>query len=302
MHQRTVRVNTFPQRQYISKGLTVAVVAIALLAAFAAAYPFVFSDGPGPSQHLSVRGEAVTLYGYGPYRHMPAEIAIQGLAQDLVTLFIGAPALLAALFWARTGSRAGLLALIGTVGYFFVQYMLYLAMATYNEFFLVWVALVLLTSQTLLRLVLALPVTAFALPKNRFLVGGFLLANGVLITSLWLSVIVPPLLDGSLYPVGLAHLTTMVVQGFDLALFIPPSLIAGYACVKGRAPGALLAPAYSVFLMLQMTALLAKIVWMTAAGAAVGPALIIIPALLVGATVTAALSLRTNFTASGATL
>ncbi|WP_127142807.1 hypothetical protein [Pelagibacterium montanilacus] len=119
MHQRAAQADMLPQRQCLSTSLITAVVLITLLAAIAAAFPFLFGDGPGPSEYLSVRGEAVTLYGYGPYRHMPAEIAIQGLAQDLVTLFVGVPALLAALFWALTGSRAGHLAFIGAVGYFF---------------------------------------------------------------------------------------------------------------------------------------------------------------------------------------
>ncbi|WP_127142808.1 hypothetical protein [Pelagibacterium montanilacus] len=182
-----------------------------------------------------------------------------------------------------------------------MQYTLYLAMATYNELFLVWVALVLLSSQVLLRVVLMRPAQTFVLPHNRLLVGGVLLTNGTLITLLWLSVIIPPLVDGSLYPDGLAHLTTMIVQGFDLAIFIPLSLIAGYACLRGRAHGALLAPAYSVFLVLQMTALLAKIGWMTAAGAAAGPALVIIPALLVGATIAAIGSMQTNLGAPDTT-
>ena len=83
----------------------------------------------------------MVLYGYGPYRHMPADVAVQGLAQDVVTLTIGVPFLLGALLWARRGSRAGHLALTGAVGYVLVQYVLYLAMATYNPLFLPWVAL-----------------------------------------------------------------------------------------------------------------------------------------------------------------
>src|SRR5690606_26259364 len=100
----------------------------------------------------------------------------------------------------------------------------------------------------------------------RGFVGILLLVNGSLITLLWLSVIVPPLLAGTLYPPGLAHFTTLIVQGFDLALFVPPSLLAGYWYLKRQTPGALLAPVYTVFLSLQMLALLAKIVWMAAIG------------------------------------
>jgi len=160
-------------------------------------------------------------------------------------------------------------------------------MATYNELFLVWVALVLCTFQLLVRLLLAHEASHFAVEgqsaRGRRFVGGFLLLNGTLITLLWLSVIVPPLLDGSLYPAGLAHLTTMVVQGFDLALFLPPSVMAGWWYLRGSRPGDLLAPVYVVFLSLQMAALFAKILWMRAIGVSAGPALVLIPVLLAGA-------------------
>lgn len=285
-----------------ARRLTWIILAIAALAAVAALWPFVLTGGIGPSEHVSVRGENVLLYGHGPYRHMPADVAVQGLAQDLVTLFLAVPVLLLTLWQARRGSRAGYIALSGTVGYLFVQYVLYLAMATYNELFLIWVLLVLLTSQVLVRLLLAgaavVAGTEVADGTRRF-VGGFLLLNGTLIALLWLSVIVPPLVSGTLYPAGLAHFTTMIVQGFDLALFLPPSLLAGYAYLRRRPAGDLLAPVYTVFVSLQMTALLAKILWMNAIGVSAGPALVVIPLLLIGALLAAFLVLRRHWRHEG---
>jgi hypothetical protein len=248
-----------------ARRLTWLILALALLATCAAAAPFIFTEGSGPQRHTSIRGVEITTHGMGPYRHMPADIAVQGFAQDIVTLTVGVPFLLLALAWARRGTRAGHLALSGAVAYLFVQYFMYLAMATYNELFLLWVGLVLLSSQALFRLLLAVPPSAFFVESisvgTRRYVGGFLLVNGTLITLLWLQVILPPLLDGSLYPPGLGHFTTMIVQGFDLALFLPPSLLAGFGYLKHRSLGDLLAPVYAVFVSLQMLALLAKIVW-----------------------------------------
>lgn len=279
----------------IPKLLVALTLLLSLLTIIAAATPFVVTSGPGPAQHTSVRGEAVELYGYGPYRHMPADVAVQGLAQDLVTLALAVPLLLLALWLTTRGSRTGYLVLTGAVAYLFVQYTLYLAMGTYNELFLLWVVLVLLSFQLLVRLLLnGRSVVSAAPPPARGVrryVGGLLLVNGTLIALLWLSAIVPPLLDGTLYPKGLAHFTTMIVQGFDLALFIPPSLLAGYDYLRGKPAGDLLAPVYAVFLSLQMTALLAKIGWMSAVGASAGPALVIIPLLLLGAVVAAWLAL-----------
>lgn len=278
-----------------ARRLTWLVLIGAALATLAAGLPFVLTGGPGPSLHTSVRGEEVLLHGYGPYRHMPADVAVQGLAQDLVTLAVAVPFLLVTLWWARGGSRAGHLALCGAVGYLFVQYFLYVGMATYNEMFLLWVALVLVTSQALFRLLLAVPPAMFdvAWPAGaRRFVGTFLLVNGGLVALLWLGTVAPPLLTGSLYPAGLAHFTTLVVQAYDLALFLPASLFAGHRLLQGEPPGGLLAPVYGVFLALQMLALLGKILWMTALGASAGPATIVIPLLFVGAVAAAVLSLR----------
>jgi len=279
----------------IAARLTPVIVLIGVLTLIAAACPFVFTAGQGPTEHLAVTGKLVRLYGYGPYRNMPADVAVQGLAQDVVTLVIGVPMLFVALWLARQGSRVGYLLLTGATGYLFVQYVLYLAMATYNELFLLWVALVLLLFQVLVRLLLrgAAQASEWPAPPNpvRRYVGFFLLANAALIALLWLSGIVPPLLEGRLYPDGLAHLTTMVVQGFDLAIFLPASILAGYHYLRGTAAGRLLAPAYAVFLALQMTALLAKIGWMAAIGVTAGPALVIVPVLLAGALLAAYLAL-----------
>lgn len=284
-----------------TRRLTPLILSIALLSGIAASLPLVLADGPGPSVHTSVRGEPVELYGLGPYRHMPKDVAVQGLAQDIVTLAVGIPFLIGALLWARRGSRAGHLALAGAVGYVLVQYFMYLAMATYNELFLLWVALVLLSFQALVRLLLAEPPSAFVVTGDpvaaRRYVGIFLLVNGTLIALLWLNAIVPPLLDGTLYPPGLNHFTTMIVQGFDLAIFLPPSLIAGYRYLRRVESGDLLAPIYCVFLSLQMTALLGKILWMNAIGVSAGPALVIIPVLLAGAIAAAALALRPHWSA-----
>lgn len=283
------------EAQPISARLSILAGLIGVLTVVAAAWPFVFAGGEGPVQHLAVTGKLVQLYGYGPYRNMPADVAVQGLAQDAVTLLLGVPMLLAGLWLARSGSRVGYLLLTGTTAYLFVQYVLYLAMATYNELFLLWVALVLLLFQLLVRLLLwgTARAPGWPAPPNgvRRYVGSFLIANGALIALLWFSVIVPPLVDGRLYPDGLAHLTTMVVQGFDLAIFLPPSLLAGYGYLRGTPAGRLLAPAYAVFLVLQMTALLAKIGWMAAIGVSAGPALVIIPVLLAGALTAAYLAL-----------
>jgi hypothetical protein len=169
---------------------------------------------------------------------------------------------------------------------------MYLGMGTYNELFLPWIALVFLSLNTFVRLALELRDESQSVPPRRRYLSVFLIVNGLLMAALRLQLILGPLLQGRLYPAGLSHFTTMIVQGFDLALFLPPSIMAGWAYGKGRKQGLVLAPVYAVFLSLQMGALLSKIIGMGLTDVAVGPVLSIIPCLLAGALGAAFIALK----------
>jgi hypothetical protein len=68
---------------------------VAVLSLIACLYPIIDTSGTGQSRITSIRGEEVILHGVGPYRHMPADVAIQGLAQDLFSLVVAIPLLVA---------------------------------------------------------------------------------------------------------------------------------------------------------------------------------------------------------------
>jgi hypothetical protein len=106
--------------------------------------------------------------------------------------------------------------------------------------------------------------------------GGFLIFNAVVIGSMWMQVVVPPLFK-EVIPIDLDHYTTLIVQGFDLALFLPISFISGIFLIKRAPIGYLLGPVYLVFLSLLMTALTGKITGMALVGVNVIPAIFIIP-------------------------
>jgi hypothetical protein len=273
------------------KSIPVMASLIAILSLAVCVYPQLDKRGLGPVTITSIRGKEVILHGYGPYRHMPADVAIQGIAQDLFTIVVGIPLLLAGIVLHRRSSK-GRVFFTGVVGYFLVQYFMYLGMGTYNELFLPWIALVFLSLNTFIRLALGLRDERQSVPPKRRYVSVFLIVNGMLMAGLWLQLILGPIFKGSLYPAGLSHFTTMIVQGFDLALFLPPSIMAGWAYGKGRKSGLVLAPVYAVFLSLQMGALLSKIIGMSLTGVAAGPALVIIPCLLAGALAAAVIALR----------
>jgi hypothetical protein len=123
-------------------------------------------------------------------------------------------------------------------------------------------------------------------------IGGFLIFVPIMIGFMWLNVIVPPLLDGTVYPSGLEHYTTLIVQAFDLSILLPATVLSGALLIKRNAYGYLLAPTYMVFLSILMTALTAKLIMMNLVGVSTGPAIVIIPLINVTAIILAVVALR----------
>ncbi len=266
----------------MQRTITFLVVLIVIFAAFTSSIGIFSKSGSGSFEYKTIRGETVEIYGRGIYRHMSADVAIQGIAQDYVTLFIGIPLLLIALVgWRRNSFRCHFL-LSGTLGYFFVTFLFYTAMGMYNYLFLAYVALLALSFFALLNSLLKFELGSL---KQQFgdrtpvkLVGGFLIVNAICIGLMWLGIVVPPLLDGSIYPESLQHYTTLIVQGFDLGLLLPLAFVSGLLFIQKKPLGYLAVPTYIIFLSILMTALTAKLIAMAMSGVNVIPAIFIIPA------------------------
>lgn len=252
-----------------------------LLASIASAVGIFSGGGSGIYEYISIRGEQVDIYGAGIYRDMSAEVAIQGIAQDFITLFVAIPLLLFSLFLSRKGSVKWRLVFAGVLAYFFVTYLFYLLMAMYNNLFLVYTSLLGLSFFSLLKVLFSFePGFITFKPKSSTslkFAGRFLMLNAACIGILWLSIILIPILNGRVYPEGLAHYTTLVVQGLDLGLLLPLSFISGHLLIKQKPLGNLAAPVYLVFLSLLMLALVAKIVFSGIAGYNIVPVVFIIP-------------------------
>ncbi|MFW5774992.1 MAG: hypothetical protein ACOCW2_01765 [Chitinivibrionales bacterium] len=263
------------------KAVTVLVFTITALASWAAISGIVSDQGPGPFQHESVRGKTVTICGRGIYRHMSQEVAIQGVAQDYVTVFIALPLLLISLLLTAKGSLKARYAFAGTLGYILVTYLFYLTMGMYNPFFLAYAALLgssfFAFSLTLISFNVRTLPAVFSEKTPTRLTGGFLIFNAVCIGFLWLSVVVPPLLEGTIYPVQLEHYTTLIVQGLDLGLLLPLAAVSGLLMMARKPFGYLLGPVYLIFLSFLMIALTAKIVAMGMRGYPIIPVIFIMP-------------------------
>ncbi|MBP2027158.1 hypothetical protein J2Z35_000952 [Acetoanaerobium pronyense] len=259
--------------------LTLGIIALSFIAAITG---ILSSQGSGPYSYETIRGDIIEIYGRGLYRHMKSDIAIQGIAHDYVTLFIGIPLLILGLRGYRKDSLKGSFILTGTLGFFLLTYLFYLMMAMYNELFLIYVALL---GFSFFSFVLMLGSFDKDSIKEKFsentkvkVPGIFLVINGINVGILWLTMVITPLLDGSIYPVDIGHSTTLVVQGLDLALMLPFSIITGILLIKRNPLGYIFAPSYLIFLSILMAALTAKLIAMGMAGVSIIPAIIIMPA------------------------
>lgn len=257
-------------------------LALMVVAAGACAIAGITSNGgPGPTVFRSLHGREITLYGRGIYADMSAELAPQGIAQDFVTLFIALPVIAVSFRAAARGSLRARFVLAGAIFYMFTTYLFYLTMITYNKFFLAYSALLGLSFFSLALAIADMDVkelpTKFAPGKGYRLPGVFLITLAATIGLLWLGTVVPPLLDGSIYPPSLEHYTTLIVQGVDLGFGLPLGVVAGVLLLKKRPFGYLIAPVYLVFLSILMTALVAKVIALGSLGYNIIPVVFIMP-------------------------
>ncbi|NMB80748.1 MAG: hypothetical protein GYA14_02915 [Ignavibacteria bacterium] len=102
-----------------------------------------------------------------------------------------------------------------------------------------------------------------------------------MIALLWLGVVVPPIIDGSIIPKQVQHYTTLIVQAFDLGLLLPAAFVIGILTIKKNPLGYLLITIYMIFLSILMTALVSKILFMANFGANVVPVIFIIPVITI---------------------
>ncbi len=261
--------------------ITTLVILITLISAFAASMGIFSSSGTGEYKYQSIRGKSITIYGKGIYRDMSKEVAPQGIAQDYVTLFAGIPLLIISLVFACKGSVRGKFLLAGTLGYFLVTYLFYMTMGMYNVFYLGYVSLLGLSFFAFYLVIASFDINKlpeiFSVSAPHRFAGGFLIFCASCIAFLWLGIVIPPLIDGSIVPIQVEHYTTLIVQGFDLSLLHPIAFVSGFLFLRKKNYGYLLAPVYLVFLSILMTALTAKVIAMGILGYNVIPVIFIIP-------------------------
>ncbi len=259
-------------------------ILIVIFAGIAAVTGIFYCSGPGPFEHVSIRGETITIYGKGLYQHMSRDVAIQGIAHDYVTLFLAIPFLIYSIHINRKGTLISQILLAGILKYFLLTYLFYMNMAMYNAMFIIYILLTGFAFFALVLSILQIDKEKLSLQFGKSgavkWIGRFLMLLPSVIALLWLEIIITPLIDGTIIPYSTEHYTTLTVQGFDLALFLPIAFLSGLLLLKRNSYGFWMAGVTLVFLCFLLSALVAKIIGMATTGVNVIPVIFIIPVFL----------------------
>jgi hypothetical protein len=167
-------------------------------------------------------------------------VSSQLRGNDVITLFVAVPMLLAGMYFTRRGSLRGLLVWLGGLWYVFYNYMFYLFGAAFNEFFLVYTALFALSTLALIFMLARIDVKRIAQHFSRRTparpISGYMLFWAVFLGGLWIVQSVGFIVTGQL-PQSIidAGGQTNIVFAIDLGIMIP-ALILGAAWLWKRQP------------------------------------------------------------------
>jgi len=209
------------------------------------------------------------LFWKGLYQNDTISGAAQIMGQDLVTLVICIPILLGTLYLIRKSSLRGRLIWMGTIFYFLYSYASMAFLTSYNQLFLIYVAIFSISLYTLLGELITLDIksikksfTPGVIPKITAI---FLVIIGLMLAGMWLKMIVNSLLTG-IAPSALETYTTLVIQALDLGVVVPAALITGLLLFKGKEWGYALASIFLMKVSLLGTAILSMIYFMVQNG------------------------------------
>jgi hypothetical protein len=174
----------------------------------------------------------------------------------LVVLLLGVPTLLTAMVATRRGSTRWLVVWLGTVGYLLYQAVLFCFATPLNSLFLCYVAYLGLAVWSIVTLFPAVDQHTFGSRLSIGIPARFLAVFALAITLMnavvWLSAIVPALLDS--HPASLMKgtgLLTNPVYVQDLAIWLPLFTTAAVGCWRRRAWGLLVTGAMLVMFTLE---------------------------------------------------
>ncbi|MEN8235840.1 MAG: hypothetical protein ABFR89_13070, partial [Actinomycetota bacterium] len=221
------------------------------------------------------------------YQRDTEHFGVQGMSQDYVTLLVAVPAVLVLGWLAYRGSFAARLMWHGVVFYFAYTYTIAVFMVRFNALFLVYTSLLACSLFALLggfvRLGWPIDPARFGDRWPRRGVMAFLSFAVVMFAMLWLSDIIPAIIDG-VEPQSLAETGTPTngVEVLDLSLIIPGSVLIAFWVSKRESRGYVLATGLITFIVMLGLALVAMVIGLWAADLTSGLAVSVVFLLFAG--------------------
>jgi len=225
---------------------------VAVLAAVAAVVGLFSTNGDGPFSFTTLRGDTVQIYGKGLYRYDTPLAAVGYRVSDAFTLVAGIPLLLFSFGLFMRRSRGGKIALAGMLLFFLYNYGSLAIGAAYNNLFLIYILITLVTFLASISLLLSFDLQAFPnlfsgrLPRNA--ISLFFIISGIALFCIWLFLsILPALLAGGV-PQELASYTTIITFALDMGIIAPVLVSAGVLLRRDEPLGYLLASVLLIFI------------------------------------------------------
>jgi hypothetical protein len=244
---------------------------------------------------LMALASAAGVFTSSVYAKETASWAAQGAGQDLVNLLIACPALAVSGWYVGRRSARAFMVWLGVLIYVVYSYLMYAFFVHFGPIFPVYVAVLGLSSYALGGAVMHLRLDEFrqVWPPDfrRRSVSAVLVFIGVAFGSMWIAEIVRALVNGTTpEAVVESGLPVNPVHVLDLALLLPLALVTGVAHWKRRAFGLVFATPILVFFILMDCAIISMTYSMRAHG--VSASLAIVPVMVVGLVISAALSVE----------
>jgi len=216
---------------------------------------------------------AMGIFVDSTYQRELPSLAAQGVGQDIINLFVGAPILLVSLFFMNRGSKSASWIFAGMVFYYLYSYIIYTFGIHHNSLFLVYCATLALSTYIFIFWIHyngGLDIKSwFSQAPPAKGIGLFLLAIAGMFYMIWLKDIVPPLLKGEA-PLFVQenNYSPNPIHAIDLSFALPGMIITSILLFKKHKLGYLITPVFLVFIVVLAIALIAMMVMVYARGLA----------------------------------
>ncbi len=183
----------------------------------------------------------------------------QSIGQDLADLFLVSPALIISSIYAYQGRKGALFIWAGVIAYLLYTYLIYCFAIHFNKLFVFYCLALGLSFYSMLWFFY------FLLKRKvksedftnvpRRIVGIYFIIISCLFYFLWLSEIIPSIIDGDLpESIRATGLITNAVHVIDLSVFLPGIFIAGVLILQRKLLGYYMAPVLlSFFILMNIT-------------------------------------------------